>query len=93
MEGLMEGALSNDAAGLWIQVNAEFLFVPMMDTDGVEDGDQGKNRAPFDHNRDYAGLSPRYPEVMALKELLRLDGGPAACFFRPPRPCSAFGHS
>lgn len=27
--------------------------VPMVDLDGVVDGDQGKNRAPYDHNRDY----------------------------------------
>lgn len=27
--------------------------VPMMDIDGVENGDQGKNRFPHDHNRDY----------------------------------------
>jgi murein tripeptide amidase MpaA len=27
-----------------------FLAVPFMDKDGVEDGDQGKNRRPRDHN-------------------------------------------
>lgn len=27
--------------------------VPMMDIDGVENGDQGKSRFPHDHNRDY----------------------------------------
>ncbi len=70
VEGLLEGALANDPAGRWLRANAEFLFVPMMDTDGVEDGDQGKNRAPLDHNRDYAVASPRYPEVAALKDLL-----------------------
>ena len=70
VEGLLEGALANDPAGLWLRANADFLFAPMMDTDGVEDGDQGKGRAPFDHNRDYAALPPRYPEVAALKDLL-----------------------
>jgi hypothetical protein len=39
-----------------------------MDKDGVEDGDQGKNRRPRDHNRDYAGESI-YPEVRALRDL------------------------
>lgn len=66
-EGIIEGVLADDAAGRWLRANVEFLFVPFMDTDGVEDGDQGKNRAPYDHNRDYA-TAPRYPEVAALKE-------------------------
>ncbi len=29
------------------------ICIPFMDLDGVIDGDQGKNRAPYDHNRDY----------------------------------------
>jgi hypothetical protein len=37
-----------------------------MDKDGVEDGDQGKNRKPHDHNRDY--LARVYPSVKALTE-------------------------
>jgi len=69
LEGLMEGVLAADAAGRWLRANADFLIVPFMDTDGSEDGDQGKNRSPFDHNRDYA-TAPRYPEVAALKEQL-----------------------
>ncbi|MEZ0276601.1 MAG: M14 family zinc carboxypeptidase [Roseimicrobium sp.] len=68
LEGIIEGALADDAAGHWLRAHVEFLFVPFMDTDGVEDGDQGKNRSPFDHNRDYASGTPRYPEVAALKE-------------------------
>lgn len=28
-------------------------YVPFVDIDGVENGDQGKSRAPHDHNRDY----------------------------------------
>ena len=43
-------------------------LVPFVDKDGVEEGDQGKNRAPRDHNRDYAGAS-MYPETGALREL------------------------
>ena len=70
LEGLMEGALAEDAAGRWLREHAEFLVVPFMDTDGSEDGDQGKNRSPFDHNRDYASNAPRYAEVAALKERL-----------------------
>jgi hypothetical protein len=33
----------------------------------VEDGDQGKNRRPRDHNRDY-GPDSIYPEVRAVKD-------------------------
>jgi len=69
VEGLIEGALADDAAGRWLRENVECFFFPFMDTDGVEDGDQGKNRAPHDHNRDYA-TEPLYPEVAALKERL-----------------------
>ena len=42
------------------------LAVPFVDKDGVEDGDQGKNRKPHDHNRDYAGKSI-YPAVAAIR--------------------------
>jgi hypothetical protein len=34
----------------------------------VENGDQGKNRRPHDHARDY-GDNPAYPEVKAIMEL------------------------
>jgi hypothetical protein len=68
-EGLMEGVLADDDAGRWLRENVEFLYAPFMDTDGVEDGDQGKNRPPRDHNRDYA-TAPLYPEVAALKDYL-----------------------
>lgn len=30
-----------------------FSIIPFVDLDGVVDGDQGKSRAPHDHNRDY----------------------------------------
>jgi len=45
------------------------MALPFMDTDGVEDGDQGKNRKPHDHNRDYLG-KPIYSSVAALKEFV-----------------------
>ena len=43
--------------------------MPIVDLDGVEDGDQGKNRQPRDHSRDYAGESI-YPQVKAIRERL-----------------------
>lgn len=44
----------------------EFVFIPMVDLDGVEEGDQGKGRAPHDHNRDYGEIC-LYPETHAIK--------------------------
>ena len=68
LEGLIETVLGDSRDGQWLRENAALLFVPFMDKDGVEDGDQGKLRRPHDHNRDYAGASI-YPEVAALREL------------------------
>jgi hypothetical protein len=66
LEGLMEAVLS-DLESAWLRENVEFLVIPFVDKDGVEDGDQGKNRRPRDHNRDYAGQSI-YASVAALRE-------------------------
>ena len=68
MEGVIEAILSGTPEGEWLRDNADCVFVPFMDKDGVENGDQGKNRRPYDHNRDY--LKGRYTSVRALKELL-----------------------
>ena len=35
------------------KMDCNLLVVPFVDFDGVQDGDQGKNRAPHDQNRDY----------------------------------------
>ena len=69
LEGIVESVLADSDRSDWLRQNVEFLCVPMMDLDGVEDGDQGKNREPHDHNRDYLD-EPIYPEVAALKELV-----------------------
>lgn len=69
LEGIMTGILADDAQGKWLRDNVDFFIVPFADYDGVEDGDQGKNRAPHDHNRDY-GNETIYPEVAAIKEQL-----------------------
>jgi hypothetical protein len=45
------------------------LLVPFVDKDGVEAGDQGKNRVPHDHGLDYAGES-LYPTTAAIRRLL-----------------------
>lgn len=68
LEGVLEAAVSDTRDGRWLRRNVAMLAVPFVDKDGVEQGDQGKNRAPHDHNRDYAGESI-YPEVRAIREL------------------------
>jgi len=67
LESIIETALSEDPLGEWLRDHVEFLIVPFVDKDGVENGDQGKNREPYDHNRDYAGES-LYASVAALRE-------------------------
>ncbi len=74
MEGIVSEVMGDSETGKWLGENVEFLIVPFVDLDGVEDGDQGKNRKPHDHNRDYAGV-PIYSTVKAIKEILPKWGG------------------
>lgn len=69
LEGTMAAILADSEDGAWFRTHAEFLVVPFMDTDGVEDGDQGKDRRPHDHNRDYEGESI-YASVRTLRETI-----------------------
>jgi len=69
LEGILDEILSESEDGRWFRRNVEVAAVPFMDKDGVEEGDQGKNRKPHDHNRDYID-EPIYPSVRALKEFL-----------------------
>jgi len=69
LEGILAAILAGDEDGQWFQQNVEVVAVPFMDKDGVEAGDQGKNRAPHDHARDYID-EPIYPTVQALREFL-----------------------
>ena len=69
MEGLVEELVSGSEAARFVRRNARCLFVPFVDKDGVEDGDQGKGRNGADHNRDYR--RERYPEIRALKALVQ----------------------
>ena len=68
MEGAFTELMSGSAEGNWLRDHADCVFVPFMDKDGVENGDQGKDRNPWDHNRDY--LKGRYTSVRALKDLI-----------------------
>ena len=69
MEGLVDAALGRDETGRWFQEEAACTFLPFVDKDGVEDGDQGKNRKPRDHGRDYADES-LYPETRTIRARL-----------------------
>jgi hypothetical protein len=72
LEGVIETILtSKDANIINLRNNVEVWIIPFMDKDGVEQGDQGKNRYPFDHNRDYNDKS-EYASTGALRKQVRL---------------------
>ena len=71
MEGIMEEFAVNLISGCRITA------IPFVDADGVVHGDQGKNRRPHDHNRDYA--DDLYPGVCYVKELV--GKGDVVCAF------------
>ncbi len=68
IEGIVEEIFSGSEDGNWLLNNVEFIWVPFVDKDGVEDGDQGKNRIPHDHNRDY--VQRIHPEIAAITSLV-----------------------
>jgi hypothetical protein len=69
LEGIIAAVLEDTEDGRWLREHVECLAIPFVDKDGVEEGDQGKNRAPHDHNRDYHGES-LYPVVRDLREFV-----------------------
>ncbi len=66
LEGVLDIVLSDSDDGQWFRRNVEVMAIPFVDKDGVEAGDQGKNRNGRDHNRDYIGPST-YSSVAALR--------------------------
>jgi len=74
-EGIMAAFLDEQTAGIdraaidWLRDHVELMMIPFVDKDGVEDGDQGKNRIPHDHQADYRGESI-YAETAAIRQLL-----------------------
>jgi hypothetical protein len=64
MEGVIETLRAHLPEGYAV------LAVPFVDYDGVVDGDQGKNRRPYDHNRDYTD-APIYEVVAKMMEFGR----------------------
>ncbi len=66
LEGMLENVLNHPLE------NLSLFVVPFVDKDGVENGDQGKNRSPHDHARDY-GSNPIYPEIAAIMALVEKE--------------------
>ncbi len=79
LEGFLQAALADDATGRNLRKRT-ILAVPFIDKDGVEEGDQGKNRNPHDHNRDY-NATQLYPEVTAVMQLGAQHSGRVVAFF------------
>lgn len=69
LEGILRAVLADTEFGREFRRNVALCAVPFVDKDGVEDGDQGKNRAPHDHARDYQDPA-LYPETTALRRLI-----------------------
>ena len=76
LEGVLEELIASPLP------NTRILCVPFVDYDGVIDGDQGKARAPHDHNRDYA--ENIYPEVAAICRHINTYGCNLAFDFHSP---------
>ena len=72
LEGILQEAMSDSLAGVAFRQKYVIYAVPLVDADGVHAGDQGKNRLPHDHNRDY-GKDAIYPEIKAIQELADLQ--------------------
>ncbi|MDD4097141.1 MAG: hypothetical protein PHC30_00075 [Lentisphaeria bacterium] len=70
MEGVLREIHADNETGRWFRREVDVLAVPFVDKDGVEEGDQGKDRTPHDHNRDYGDDRGIYPEVVAIKKLV-----------------------
>jgi hypothetical protein len=69
LEGLIKFVLEDNNQGKWLREHVEFLIIPFVDKDGVENGDQGKLRFGRDHNRDYSDASI-YATTQALRNFL-----------------------
>ena len=66
LEGVIRGLCENGIKDISV------FAVPFVDYDGYKNGDQGKNRRPYDHNRDYDSEIPSiYPETEAIKRLAK----------------------
>ncbi len=71
LEGFLEEAMSDSLSGIAFREKYVLYAVPIVDVDGVAEGDQGKWRSPHDHNRDYGQQRMIYPPVIAMVELAK----------------------
>ena len=62
MEGILDEFTRNPSEEYTL------IAIPFIDADGVVRGDQGKNRKPHDHNRDY--IEGIYPGVRAVRSIM-----------------------
>jgi len=69
LEGIVSTLLSGTTKMEKLLAQTELMIIPFLDKDGVENGDQGKNRLPRDHNRDYRGESI-YATTKTLREIV-----------------------
>ncbi|MHB9130062.1 MAG: M14-type cytosolic carboxypeptidase [Armatimonadota bacterium] len=65
MEGIIDFWLGSSTEAAFLREHVDIHLIPFIDKDGVERGDQGKLRAPHDHNRDYLE-APLYASTRAL---------------------------
>lgn len=69
LEGVLDSLTANPLPDTTI------FCVPFVDYEGVLRGDQGKSRAPHDHNRDYDfHAESLYPECAAIKAWAGING-------------------
>ena len=80
LEGMLREYLANPIP------DTVLFVVPMVDYDGVCEGEQGKGRAPYDHNRDYVS-DPIYPETAAIMAYAKEREIPYAFDFHAPSHC------
>ena len=64
LEGVLRTLSNNPPEGYRV------IAIPFADLDGVAEGDQGKNRSPYDHSGDYDGDSI-YASVRAIKQMVK----------------------
>ncbi len=75
IEGMINNLLSDSPEMVELLNKAEIMIIPFLDKDGVENGDQGKNRIPRDHNRDYSGTSIYATTRTIREEIPKWVGG------------------
>lgn len=71
LEGFLNEALSDSRSGRAFRRKHVLYAVPIVDVDGVAEGDPGKWRNPHDHNRDYGWERMLYPPVISMVRLAK----------------------